>query len=106
MGRPELVSVVPADLVRHAGRLDAAADALATGEAAGDAVRLGTEAYGRLCAMVPALVDGLQQMVVDALAAGSDSLRDTADRLRAAAAGYQQSDERSGRAVAATGGDQ
>lgn len=104
MGQPAQVSVIPAELVQHAGRLDTASDEVATGKAAGDTVHLGTDAYGRLCVMVPILVDGLQRMLVAALAAGSDSLRDTAERLRAAAAGYQQTDERRGQAVAAAGG--
>ncbi|MCP2323599.1 uncharacterized protein YukE [Hamadaea flava] len=106
MGLPAQVSVVPAELVQHAGRLDNASDEIATGKAAGDTVRLGTDAYGRLCVMVPVLVDGLQRMLVDALAAGSDSLHDTAERLRAAAAGYRQADERRGQAIAAVGGRQ
>lgn len=86
------IAVRPADLLTHAGHLDGVAGALAAAKDAGQAVMIDRLAYGQLCMIVPALLDVLQGRVVDGIAAGIDSLRDTADRLRAAADGYQTAD--------------
>jgi hypothetical protein len=89
------VEVASADLARHAGRLDAVADALTTAQQAGQAVRLGSGAYGQLCAMLPTLLDGLQQILVDGIDTAARSVRDAAGRVRSAAEGYDAADGRS-----------
>ncbi|MEU5909421.1 type VII secretion target [Micromonospora sp. NPDC047527] len=93
------IQVDPADLTAHAARLDRCAGSLDTAQRAGQHVRLGTDAYGQLCAMMPMLLDGLQRTLVDGIgaAAGSvrdtaGSVRDTAGKLRTSADGYRRSD--------------
>jgi Excreted virulence factor EspC, type VII ESX diderm len=88
------VNVTPADLVAHAASMGAVADRVATAKQAGDAVRMGAGAYGKLCTMVPVLLNGLSGLLVDGIDNAAHSLHDTAERLRAAADSYKSSDER------------
>ena len=90
------IEVAPAALEAHAARVTAVADSVATASRAGEAVRLDAQAYGKLCVMLPVLLDGLQSVLVDGIDAAAGSLHDTAGRLRTAAGGYQASDTRSG----------
>ena len=89
------VTVVPAELLRHAGHVDQVAAGLALAADAGSTTRPGPEAYGRLCVIVPALLDELQEVIVDGISSAARSLEDTADRLRVAAEGYTSADHRS-----------
>ncbi|WP_030490687.1 type VII secretion target [Micromonospora chokoriensis] len=86
------IQVDPDDLTAHAARLDRCASSLDTAQQAGQHVRLGTDAYGQLCAMMPMLLDGLQRTLVDGVAAAAESVRDTADKLRVGAHRYRSSD--------------
>lgn len=95
MAAGDRVQVISADLTRHGGRLDGIADTLATAQQAGQAVRLGAGAYGQLCAMLPALLDGLQQVLVDGIGTAAHSVRDTAGRVRIVADAYDGADGRS-----------
>jgi Excreted virulence factor EspC, type VII ESX diderm len=95
----DAVEVAPGGLKRHAGRLDAIADALVSAQQAGQAVRLGAGVYGQLCAFLPGLLDGLQQVLVDGIDTAARSVRDTAGRVRAAADGYAATDGRSAAAL-------
>ncbi|SCG16627.1 Excreted virulence factor EspC, type VII ESX diderm [Micromonospora echinofusca] len=88
------IQVDPDGLIHHAARLDRRADSLDTARQAGQHVRLGAEAYGRLCAIMPALLDGLQQTLVQGIGTAAGSVRDTADRLRTSADRYRASDAR------------
>jgi hypothetical protein len=87
------IDVRPADLVAHAAAIEAVAGEVATARQAGDAVRLDVGAYGKLCTIVPALLNGLSGVLVDGIDTAAQSLRDTGARLRTAAGGYQASDE-------------
>ncbi len=89
------VNVTPADLVTHAASMDTVADRVAAAKQAGDAVRMGAGAYGKLCTIVPVLLNGLSGLLADGIDNAAHSLHDTGERLRAAADGYQSSDERS-----------
>jgi hypothetical protein len=89
------IDVSHSDLVTHAGHVDGIADQITTAKQAGDAVRLGTGAYGKLCTIVPVLLGGLQGILVDGIDAAAHSLHDTGQRLRTAADGYRSADERS-----------
>ncbi|MEV1143934.1 type VII secretion target [Micromonospora sp. NPDC049799] len=86
------IRVDPDDLIRHATRLDRSADDLDTARQAGQHVRLGTDAYGQLCAIMPLLLDGLQRTLVEGIGTAVGSVRDTAGRLRTSAANYRASD--------------
>jgi uncharacterized protein YukE len=88
------IQVDPADLTRHAARLDRSAGELDTAHQAGRHVRLGADAYGQLCAVMPLLLDGLQQTLVQGVDAAAGSVRDTAGRLRTSAEGYRAADAR------------
>ncbi|MEV6487484.1 type VII secretion target [Actinoplanes sp. NPDC051633] len=82
------------DLVTHAAAVGTAAARVSTVAQAGAAVRAGNEAYGKLCTMVPAMLNGLQDVLVEGIDSAAESLRDTGSRLRATAAGYEASDKR------------
>jgi 2-keto-4-pentenoate hydratase len=51
-------------------------------------------AYGKLCQIVPSLLNVLQDRIIDGIAAAAQSARDTADAVRATAADYDGSDGR------------
>ncbi|MFI6236967.1 type VII secretion target [Micromonospora sp. NPDC050784] len=86
------IQVDPDDLSAHAARLDRCAGSLDTAQQAGQHIRLGTDAYGQLCAMMPVLLDGLQRTLVDGIGAAAASVRDTAGKLRVGADRYRSSD--------------
>ncbi|MFD6563636.1 type VII secretion target [Micromonospora profundi] len=88
------IQVDPADLTAHAARLDRCAGSLDTVQQAGQHVRLGTNAYGQLCAMMPMMLDRLQRTLVDGIATAAGSVRDTAGKLRTGAERYRSSDDR------------
>jgi Excreted virulence factor EspC, type VII ESX diderm len=86
------VSVISQTLTRHATGIDSVAAQVAQAKQAGDTVRLDGQAYGKLCWAVPLMINSLQDIVLDALGAADASLRETAQRLRAAADRYDQAD--------------
>jgi hypothetical protein len=88
------VRVNTADLVSHASEIDDIADGLATARQAGAAVRVDSGAYGKLCQIVPDLLNVLQDQVVNVITAAARSTRDTADAVRVTAADYDGSDNR------------
>jgi hypothetical protein len=88
------VTVRHPDLVTHAATVSAIGDEVATAEQAGQVVRAGADAYGKLCAMVPAMFAGLQEALVDGVGSAADSMHDTAARLRATAESYAATDQR------------
>ncbi|QOC91776.1 type VII secretion target [Micromonospora craniellae] len=90
----DAVRVDPDDLTAHAARLDRHADTLDTARRAGQQVRLDTDAYGRLCAIMPMLLDGLHRVLVDGIGTATTSVRDTATRLRTGADAYRAADAR------------
>lgn len=89
----ENLDVVPAELRTHAGSVDGVASAVDEARAAGTTVKLGRDAYGKLCQLIPALLDPIQQMGIDALAEAVTALQSTADRLRTAAGDYTGTDD-------------
>ncbi|WP_328347192.1 type VII secretion target [Micromonospora sp. NBC_00421] len=91
------IRVDPDDLTAHAAHLDRCADSLDTARRAGQHVRLDAGAYGQLCAIVPALLDGLQRTLVDSVGTAAGSVRDTAGKLRSGADGYRAADARAAR---------
>ena len=84
--------VVPADLVRHAGHVEATADRVTAAAQAGASARAGASAYGTLCGVVPLMLGALQTALVEGITATAESLHDTGARLRSAAAGYESTD--------------
>ncbi|HEY0000583.1 MAG TPA: type VII secretion target [Actinoplanes sp.] len=90
----EQFAVRHAEVVRHAGTVSAIADRVGTVAQAGQSVRPGPEAYGRLCVMVPAMLSALQDALVDGISSAAASLHDTAVRLRATGHDYDATDQR------------
>ncbi|WP_091343504.1 type VII secretion target [Micromonospora rhizosphaerae] len=94
MPAAEGIRVSPEDLVGHAGHLAGVADALTVARQAGQSVRLGADAYGQLCVLMPVLLDHVQRILVEGVDTAARSVNDTADRLRAVAGRYQATDGR------------
>ena len=90
----EQVAVRHTELVAHAGHVDGVADQVATAAQAGSAVRAGNDAYGKLCTMVPVMLNALQDILIDGITSAADSLRDTGLRLRTTASEYESTDQR------------
>ena len=86
-------------LVTHAGHVEQAGDQVATAAQAGAAVRAGSSAYGKLCLVVPVMLNVLQDVLVDGITSVADSLTDTGGRLRLTAEDYSSADERAASAL-------
>lgn len=97
------IGVRPADLHAHGGHVQAVADGVEEALAAGRAVRAGSGAYGQLCLMVPVLLGALQDVLIDGIADAATAVRDTGDRVRAAADGYERADEENASRLRRTG---
>ncbi|MCO8277512.1 type VII secretion target [Actinoplanes sp. TRM 88003] len=77
---------MPIDAVRrHAGSVDAVADAVGEAKAAVGQVTMDTQAYGQLCQFLPGLLEPAFSAALDALSESGDGLRETAIGLRAVA---------------------
>jgi len=83
------------DLLTHATTVSAIGDEVVTAAQAGRVVRPSSEAYGKLCVMVPAMLAGLQDALVGGVASAADSLHETATRLRVTAESYAAADQQS-----------
>ncbi|WBB82215.1 type VII secretion target [Micromonospora sp. WMMD882] len=86
------LTVPPEALTRHARDLDAIAAGVGRAVAAAGQVRLGGEAYGRLCAGFPTLLAPLHTRAEEALRQARDALDDSARSVRAADDRYTQTD--------------
>lgn len=86
------VSVRYTEIVTHAGHIEAVADRVAAAAGAGRTVRADSGTYGRLCVMVPAMLNVLHDILVGGLDECAESLRDTGAKLRTTAAEYEASD--------------
>ncbi|MFG1608750.1 type VII secretion target [Actinoplanes sp. NPDC049265] len=95
--------VRPGDLVAHAATVEEIAGRVDTAAQAGAATRAGNEAYGKLCVMVPMLLNVLQDRLVDGIGAAAESLRGTGSRLRVTAADYEAADEDNASGVRSAG---
>jgi hypothetical protein len=89
----DALTVRLADLLSHAGHVEAVGDQVGLAKKAGQATHPGPEAYGKLCTIVPVLLGALQAKVVDGIDAAEHSLHDTAGRLRMAAEAYETTDD-------------
>ncbi|MEU4216893.1 type VII secretion target [Actinoplanes sp. NPDC026623] len=81
-----------ATLVSHADRIDTIGDGLTAAGQAGQTAQTDTGAYGQLCQFVPALLNGLQQEMIDGMNTAAGSAHETADALRSVAAAYDSAD--------------
>jgi hypothetical protein len=90
----DVVAVDPASLIMHAGHLDGIAWNIDTATGAAKHVRMDAGAYGQVCAFVPVVLNNLSTPLATSLGTITTSLRDTANRLRAAASEYAAADDR------------
>ena len=90
----EHVAVRHPELVAHAATVAGIGDRVATTARAGQAVRPGADAYGKLCVLVPTMLGALQDVLVDGIASAAEALHDTASRLRMTAQSYEAADRR------------
>jgi excreted virulence factor EspC (type VII ESX diderm) len=81
------------ELTAHGGHVDGLSDRLDTTLDAARVTSMGDEAYGLLCAFVPAVVNPMEARAVDALRAAVDGLRATAEHVRTTARQYTERDE-------------
>ncbi|GGM98050.1 ESX-1 secretion-associated protein [Actinoplanes hulinensis] len=88
----DAVSVTPADLISHAGHIGVIADVLGDVGQASEAVRLGAQAYGELCALVPGMLNGLHDALADGIRVAEESLLGSAARVRATGERYAAAD--------------
>jgi len=79
-------------LTGHAATVDQLADAVEQARSAAASVQLGRHAYGRLCQLVPTLLDPIQASTVTALGDAVRALQQSADDLRAVAGRYEDTD--------------
>jgi hypothetical protein len=92
MSDPGAFQVNSASLVSHAGEVDAIGDGIASAAQAGQSIQTDAGAYGRLCQFVPALLNGLQQGMVEGMDTAAGSAHDTAEALRSVAGSYDTAD--------------
>jgi hypothetical protein len=76
----------------HAGSVDAVADAVEQARSAVGQVAMDTQAYGILCQFLPALLEPVFDLAVEAMNGSVDALHDTAEGLRAVAAHTRATD--------------
>ncbi|HET6504754.1 MAG TPA: type VII secretion target [Amycolatopsis sp.] len=84
--------VEPDDLMAHASHLGGVVDRLNQAVQAAD-YALSDDAYGLLCAFLPAIVNPTGQQATDALTASVEGFTTIADSVRSAANAYRDSDD-------------
>jgi hypothetical protein len=87
----------------HAGKIDGFADRLRTAVDAARQVTMDNSAYGVICQPFALLLDPFEQMGVQALQTGSDSIGGTAAKIREAAAAYQAQEGATAEAIMKAG---
>lgn len=85
--------IAAGELTAHGSHVDGLSDRLDTTLAAARIASMGDQAYGLLCAFVPAIVNPMEEKAVDALAAAVDGMRATAEHIRTTARQYAERDE-------------
>ncbi|MGC5018538.1 type VII secretion target [Micromonospora sp. DT47] len=88
------LEVTPEALATHAHNLDRVGETLRHGIAAAGEVRLGSEAYGRLCVALPAMLEPLHDLADRVLRESLTALEESADAVRAAGRRYRNTDDR------------
>lgn len=93
-GVPDQVGVRHPELMTHARNVEAIAEGVSAAASTGAAVRAASGAYGKLCVMVPVMLNAVQDALVDGIRSAAESLHDTGTRLRTTAAEYGATDRR------------
>ncbi|GAA0449012.1 hypothetical protein Aca07nite_80220 [Actinoplanes capillaceus] len=98
------LSVTPDELLRHSAHLRVIADELDEIGRAATATQPGPESYGRICAIVPELLNEFREPLIEAIGVAVTSVRDTAVAVRGVADAYELSDEAAATVVRDAGG--
>ncbi|MFI7609383.1 type VII secretion target [Micromonospora sp. NPDC049366] len=77
----------------HAAVVDGVADVAEQCRRVAGSVQVGRDAYGRLCQLMPVLLEPVQETVIDTLGEAVGVLQGSADGLRAAADRYDGGDQ-------------
>ena len=85
---PNGYEVLTGELTAHAGKVDGIADRLQTAVDAARQVTMNNDAYGVICQPFAILLQPFEEMGVNALAKGSETVRDNAGTVRDAAKAY------------------
>lgn len=92
-----------AQIRRHAGNLDAVRARFGAVRAASTQIAQDNGAYGLLCSWLPAVLEGRHRRQDDLIAYVEENLSLAADALTAAAAEYEETDNRAADTVRAAG---
>ncbi|MBP2321697.1 hypothetical protein JOF56_002082 [Kibdelosporangium banguiense] len=84
--------VLTGELTAHAGKVDGFADRLQTAVDAARQVTMNNDAYGVICQPFALLLQPFEEMGVNALTKGSETVRETAGTVRDAAKSYDTSE--------------
>ncbi|HEV7974239.1 type VII secretion target [Amycolatopsis sp.] len=95
--------VLGGELGIHAGKIDGFADRLRTAVDAARQVSMDNSAYGVICQPFALMLDPFEQMGVQALQTGSDSVDGTAGKIRDAATAYQAREDATAEAITKAG---
>ncbi|MET0236093.1 MAG: type VII secretion target [Kibdelosporangium sp.] len=85
--------VLTGELTAHAGKVDGFADRLRTAVDAARQVTMNNDAYGVICQPFAMLLQPFEEMGVNALSKGSETVRETAGTIRDAAKSYSTSED-------------
>jgi hypothetical protein len=80
-------------LSAHGNSLEQIASHVTSAKNAGDSVRLGPNAYGEFCTLVPMIIGALQGVVTEGLSDAVQSLHDARDQIRATGKMYEEAEE-------------
>ncbi|MFI0791417.1 type VII secretion target [Micromonospora rubida] len=93
-GGPPALEVTPEALTAHAADLDRIGATVRQAIGAAGGIRLGGQAYGRLCAAFPVMLEPLHDLAERVLRESHDALDETAHGVRTAASRYRDGDQR------------
>jgi hypothetical protein len=85
--------VLTGELNAHAGKVDGFADRLQTAVDAARQVTMNNEAYGVICQPFAMLLQPFEEMGVNALSKGSETVRENAGTVRDAATAYESTED-------------
>jgi hypothetical protein len=96
-------SVMTEELTAHANTIGTIADGVRQAADAGHSVRVGGDAYGKICSFLPALLGQLQDTLIEGITSSADDLRDTTEKLRTTADRYDSADAKSSATISRSG---
>jgi hypothetical protein len=99
----EYLGFPPAEIHRHAGSVEAIADAVREARSAAHEVAMDTQAYGQLCQFLPGILSPIFGLATGALNDADDALRETAAKLRSTVGEVTATDNAAGQHIRTSG---